>query len=299
MEPADPRIVEAAAATLGTMPVAWRRVSGGYTQAERWIATLEGGPSAFVKAGLTQETASWLRDEYRIYGAVHAPFLADVLGWHDLAPDAAVLILEDLSAWTWPPPWRPGNVERVLATLDHVRLTSPPQGLPALESYRELLTRWDLVAADPAPFLTLGKCTASWLEASLPVLIDAEKRASLAGTDLLHLDVRSDNVCFSGDRTVLVDWNWACTGNADVDVGAWLCTLPSEGVDMRPWEVLPDKPGIAALLSGYFAYWSGMPPPETADPAVRGLQQRTLDALLEWVVRELDLPPLRRGTIRS
>ena len=35
------------------------------------------------------------------------------------------------------------------------------------------------------------------------------------------LDVRSDNLALLDGRAVLVDWNWACVGNAVVDVVAW------------------------------------------------------------------------------
>jgi thiamine kinase-like enzyme len=46
---------------------------------------------------------------------------------------------------------------------------------------------------------------------------------------LLHFDVRSDNVCFAGDRAVLVDWNWAAIGNPVMDVAARLPSLHAEG----------------------------------------------------------------------
>jgi thiamine kinase-like enzyme len=40
----------------------------------------------------------------------------------------------------------------------------------------------------------------------------------LAGKDLLHIDLRSDNICFAGDRTLLIDWNLACHGNGLLDL---------------------------------------------------------------------------------
>ena len=57
----------------------------------------------------------------------------------------------------------------------------------------------------------------------------AEAEAVLDGTDLLHLDVRSDNLCFVGSRAVLVDWNWACRGNGLVDLAGWVPSLHAEG----------------------------------------------------------------------
>ena len=50
------------------------------------------------------------------------------------------------------------------------------------------------------PFLRLGLCSRNWLELALPTLIDAAEGARLEGDSLLHLDIRSDNLCFRGDR---------------------------------------------------------------------------------------------------
>lgn len=61
-------------------------------------------------------------------------------------------------------------------------------------------------------FVSLGLCSLEWLETALPVLMEAEKDAVLDGKELVHLDIRSDNICFVGDRVVLVDWNWELVG---------------------------------------------------------------------------------------
>ena len=63
---------------------------------------------------------------------------------------------------------------------------------------------------EPAPFLRLGLCSAAWLVHTIPALVAAEAGAQLVGEELVHCDVRSDNLCFVGDRVVFVDWNWAC-----------------------------------------------------------------------------------------
>src|SRR5438876_6993779 len=113
-------------------------------------------------------------------------------------------------------------VRRVAEALDQVRSTAPPQGIDRLEDSREALTGWVHVAAEPETFLALEFCSASWLEHALPALLEAEKSAVLAGDQLLHFDVRSDNICFAGDRTLLVDWNHACVGNARVVLVGWV-----------------------------------------------------------------------------
>jgi hypothetical protein len=68
-----------------------------------------------------------------------------------------------------------------------------------------MLAGWAHVAQDPAAILGLRLCSAAWLSHALDTLMAAEAQARLAGDNLVHFDVRSDNLCFVGDRVVLVD----------------------------------------------------------------------------------------------
>lgn len=272
---------------LGERPVAWSGVRGGYTPAERWVVRLKGGLSAFVKVGTDANTARWLRAEYAVYSQLAAPFMPRLLAWEDGEPP--VLVLEDLSSARWPPPWSPRLIGRVLDTLARVSSSPVPEGLPELESFRGgRLAGWGRVAGDPAPFLSLGLCSEGWLSAALPALLRAAGGAELSGEGLLHFDVRGDNLCFLGDRTLLVDWNSACRGNPRVDVAAWLPSLCAEG-GPEPWEVMPDEPELAALLAGYWAARAGLPPPQPGS-RVRGVQLSQLRAALPWAARGLGLP---------
>lgn len=295
--PASP-VAERVARLLGARPREWGVVRGGDTAAARWIVRFGGGRSAFMKLGTDAETAAGLRVEWSVYSQVSAPFLPAVLGWDDADGDAPLLLLEDLSAAYWPPPWLPGQIERVLALLDQVAATRPPPGLIALESLRAGLGGWPFVAADPAPFLALGLCSATWLEAALPALIEAEATAPLGGESLLHLDVRSANLCFSGERVVLLDWSYACRGNPRMDVAFWLPNLHGEG-GPEPDEILPGEPGLAALLSGFWAARAGLPPPTPGSP-LRRARRRYLGVAFPWAARALGLPPPDgRGANRS
>jgi Ser/Thr protein kinase RdoA (MazF antagonist) len=199
-------------------------------------------------------------------------------------------VLEDLSGGHWPPPWPPGSIEALLETLGRLHATRPPDHVKRLADQREgLVDGWATIADDPEPFLGLEVCTRHWLERALPVLDESAQTAPIGGDDLLHLDVRSDNVCFLGERAVLVDWNWACSGNGILDVAAWLPSLRIEG-GPEPDEVLPDcPPGFAALLAGFFGSRAGLAPPPTA-PLVRPLQLRQLRVALPWAARLLGLP---------
>ena len=124
-------------------PVAWTRAERGYTPAERWVVQLGDGSSAFVKGAVDEATAGWLRVEHRVYTTIEAGYLPELRGWDDDGK-SPVLLLEDLSAAYWPPPWRPGDVGPVLDALAKVRATPPPDWVPAQD--RQRLRGWPIVA---------------------------------------------------------------------------------------------------------------------------------------------------------
>lgn len=213
-----------------------------------------------------------------------ANFLPNVLAWDDDG-SRPILILEDLSGAHWPPPWGPGLVERVGELLSRLRCAPPMPDMTSLETYRDDLCGWRKVAEDPSPFLALGLCSPAWLAAALPSLRAAEGAARLEGEDFLHLDIRSDNLCFTRGRTILVDWNWACVGNGLFDLAAWLPSLHAEG-GPGPESILPDEPEMAAALSGFWAARAGLPPLGTR---LRDLQLSQLRTALPWAARALGL----------
>jgi phosphotransferase family enzyme len=267
----------------------WERVVGrGYTPAERWVVRFKGGRSAFAKVGVTESTAAWLRAEHRVYTQLRGDFLPLLLGWYD-DDDRPILLLEDLSEGHWPPPWDEALVRRVLRMLEGVRSTPPPSGLPALEDWRRTLTCWVHVAGDPGTFVAMGFCSTPWLDRALPILLEAEARAALAGSELLHFDVRSDNVCFAGERTLLVDWNLAAVGNPAMDVVAWMPSLMFEWGSQAE-RLGPKEPELAALVTGYFAHNARLPGIPEA-PRVRQVQREQLTTALPWAARLLGLLP--------
>jgi aminoglycoside phosphotransferase (APT) family kinase protein len=232
---------------------------GGWTRAERWVIHLRNGASLFVKAA-TDENEEGER-----------PFL----------------LLEDLSECAWPPPWTSQRIDAVLAALEAVRAASPPPSARSAEELHATLASWRQVAADPQPFLGLGLCTPEWLHGVLPDLIAAEDAARREGSELLHMDVRSDNVCFDGERANLVDWNHASVGEGAVDIAGWLPSLRAEG-GPPPESLLPGRGDLAALFCGYWAARAGLPPPQPGS-RVREVQLRQLHEALPWAIRELGL----------
>ena len=204
-------------ALLGSPPGEWIEVRGGHTHAGRRRVRLADGRTAFCKWAVDEATAGWLRDEMRVLGPLEEPFLPEVLGFDD--GELPLLILEDLGAAVWPPPWSEERAHSGVATLARVATTPPPSDLPPATALADELRGWRRVEADPAPFLGLGLTDSAWLERSLPTLRAAEDAALFEGEELLHLDARGDNMAFLDDgRVVLVDWNWACVGNPALDL---------------------------------------------------------------------------------
>lgn len=272
--------------------------TGGFTRALRLVATFADGSTAFVKAATESDTAKWIRREIVVYETLgEKPFLPRYHGSANRAEsDLPVLVLEDLTKAHWGPPWRDGDVEKVLEVLAAVRpcKTLFVDGfLPSQDAERAALASWHKVAADPEPFLSLGFCSRQWLESALPTLLHADATALLDGNDLVHQDVRSDNLCFTDDgRAVLVDWNWSCYGNGLVDIAGWLPSLHREG-GPAPETILPNQPELAAILAGYWAANAGRPPHDfDTTGRIRAIQKAQLTTALPWAVRALKLPRL-------
>ncbi|HEX3773830.1 MAG TPA: phosphotransferase [Polyangiaceae bacterium] len=291
----DGRLRRVVERVTGKVPVSWQRVSGGYTPAARFRVLFADQSSAFVKVGTTPMTADALRSEARRYAALHASFMPNFIGFEDDS-EQPLLVLEDLSSARWPPPWQSGDVARLAETLGRVAKTRPlPSDLPSLAAefsgaagHGADQFGWQEVERDSGPFLSLGLCSSAWLFNALPRLLEAERSAVLDGDDLVHGDVRSDNLCFSADRLVLVDWNMASRGNAAFDLAFAAPSIRLEGGPL-PEEIVGRDAGLAAIVSGFFAARAGLEFIPDA-PRVRWIQARQLRIALPWIARVLELP---------
>jgi hypothetical protein len=258
----------------------------GYTPARRMIVELADGTTVFAKQGVNEYTAGELRREHANYLRLSGSFMPRLRGWDDDGGVAPILVLDDLSGAHWPPPWRPDQVRQVLDTITAIGEQSVPDDMPVLD---ETWVRggWQAVADDPEPFLSLGLCTRAGLDRILPTMLEASEAARLDGNAVLHLDVRSDNLCFAGDRTVLVDWNHACLANPEIDRAFFLPSMHAEG-GPRPDDVADIDIPMVAVVAGFFACRAGLPPVPDA-PGVRPIQRKQLEVALPWAIRSLSL----------
>lgn len=265
-------------------------VAGGFTQALRSRVVFDDGTRAFIKQATDADTAEWLRHEARIYQELAGEsFVPAVLEWRDdpASQDLPALVLEDLGDATWPPPWSERLIEATSDALRRIHARPAPAWLDH-RSY-ESLGGWHAVADDPEPFLALEWCTQKWLERALPGLVDAEKTLPDEPAVLSHLDLRGDNICFAGSRTVLVDWSWAALAPRSADFALWAVGLGTEQ-GTAPESVGGLHWSWPARISGLFASRAGLPPVPKA-PGVRPAQKRQLATALSWAVRILGLAP--------
>ena len=251
--------------------------TGGYTPALRQLATLADGSTAFVKTPTNDVTRRMLVAEIAAYEAIGPQrFCPRVL---DASPER--LVLEDLRHGHWPPPWRDGDIERVLETMKLVAATKVPS-LPTFGArWGDAVDMWTHVDVDAVAALGFDRAD---VEALTKAGLGIEATASFAGEALVHLDLRSDNMCLLEGRVALVDWNNACRGQEGFDVAGWAPSLALEG-GPKPWELLPD-PALhhVAFLTGYFA--RNAPLPAILDaPRVRPFQLAQLRVCLPWFAR--------------
>jgi hypothetical protein len=279
----SPEIVERVVRLLGWVPDTWRPVHGGYTPTARY-AVADGMRRGFVKVATTELTARMVNREIANYAGIAGRFVPRILAT-DPDPTVPILIIEDLSDATWPPPWTAPLLHEVLDTIAEMHAT------PSTIAHGDLLhgreAGWPSVAQNPAPFLSLGLVSPAWLDSALPALVTAEQSCRLTGDALTHLDLRSDNLCRTADGIKLVDWAEGCRSNADVDLGFFLPSLAYEQ-GPSPESILPARPDVAALVSGFFAARAGLADIPNA-PFVRRVQREQLSTALPWAVRALGL----------
>jgi hypothetical protein len=290
-QPTDAEIVHAVEDMTGRHVAAWNLVTErGYTAARRLLVTFTDEGRAFVKAAVDERTTRKLRAEMLVYSQLQAAYLPHVIAWRE--GELPILVLEDPTDASWPPPSTPTAIGAVCSAIEEINATPPPRGLPRLESQRdEFCGGWARVAVDPTPLLSVGLCSATWLTHALPTLMAAAEAAILDGEALLHLDVRSDNLCLREGRAVIFDWDFASIGNPAADLACWLPSLHMEG-GPAPETLLADGGPLAASVSGYFAHRVGRPASSPREARHQELTLLQLEGALSWAGRALGLPPL-------
>jgi hypothetical protein len=90
---------------------AWHAViERGYTAARRLLVTFPDQGRAFVKAAVDERTTRKLQAEMLVYSQLRATYLPHVIAWSE--GELPLLVLEDLTDASWPPPWSPTAIDK-------------------------------------------------------------------------------------------------------------------------------------------------------------------------------------------
>lgn len=209
-------------------------------------------------------------------------------------------MVEDVAGRHPATPWQPPELSAVLAALRQLADQVVPRALDdLLETGVELATDlagFDRLATDPPEDLD------PWAREHLEQLRELGRRApaALAGSSLVHTDVRADNLLIRPDGSVvLVDWPWATRG------AAWLDTL-TVLVDVRLHDARrvhdvdalltrhagtgADPDDLTAVLAGLAACCldTARLPPPTGLPTLRAFQAAQGRTVREWVRERVD-----------
>lgn len=196
-------------------------------------------------------------------------------------------------------PWRLEQLDAVVPALQRIAEALTPTPAPALPSvqdrYRSAFDGWRRIAGGDGDAASYG----ADVVAAVGRLAELERswEEAAAGDTLLHTDLRADNLLLTatGDL-VLVDWPWACTGAAFVDLALF---LPSVGLGGGPgceqvvsrYGLFPDVDegglgSVVAALAGFFVRQSLDPPPPGL-PTLRAFQRAQAEVALSWARRWL------------
>jgi hypothetical protein len=294
-----PGAVRAWAARVGGgTPVSARDVSGGFSPGATTVLDCPRG-AIFVKAvgsGLNADSPGLHRREAVISASL--PAVPELPRFLDVYDDGDWVALAFVAVDGRPPahPWDRGELQaavRGLGALHRALTPNPIAGAePAGERLRHLFGGWAELAAMARPPEGLDE----WSGRNLGRLAELESgwRDAVAGSTLLHCDVRSDNLLVRASDVVFVDWPHACVGAPVFDLVAWAPSVLLEG-GPAPEDLLAlhgpasavDRDVVAVLaaaFSGFLVRHSLQPSPPGL-PTLRAFQAAQGVVALDWLRR--------------
>lgn len=282
---------------LGSPVVGATSRPGGYSPSLAARLDLADGRSVFAKAVSPAQNADapdFLRREAKVAAAL--PESAPAPRLLHLLDDGTwvVMVYEHVDGALPRVPWDRADLERVLDATWRLAEVPAPSSLPTIvERYRPLLDGWRNLARDPPPAGVLD----DWSLRHLDRLAGAEPawEEAVSGNELVHGDVRSDNVIIGPQGVTFVDWPAACTGRNLFDVVSMLPSVALEGGG-EPEDVLRahggervDRDAVTAVVladTGYFLDRARLADPPGL-PTVRAFQLAQGRVGLAWLRQRL------------
>ncbi|MGW1053481.1 phosphotransferase family protein [Streptomyces sp. NPDC002521] len=274
---------------------------GGFTSG--YAAVVRGAHGAqFVKAvdALNNTVvADCYRREAMINEALPALVPAPRVLWREDRDGWLVLGFDTVEGGCMPAaPWKTGELNAVLAAY---AVTAEALATPTVELQQVGLKPigdgddfddWRVLASGvPSTTLSLP----DWLPFDkLDALAELESawRAAVAGTAVLHYDLRQDNVLLDTHGSAWIcDWNWPCLAASWFDLVLLLASAYADGHDATElFRAHPTARGVGdgqldaalAALSGFFLV-SGAHPPADWSPHIRQHQTWCGEVTLRWL----------------
>ena len=231
---------------------------------------LADGTRVFVKAASSADDTQhgWpmsnaYREERRKLSLLSRDIGAPALRWHrELATEGEQWILLGFEYADATPPRRPWRADQLRWVLD--AFVEHAAGLAVVPPELELeALAHHLLSAYPERLECVREREgdSDWLHAVAELC--AEGWEHLAGTGVVHMDLRDDNVLISDAGEVwFVDWNWPVIGPPWVDPVCILLSARGDGLDVEALiaahPVLRDVPprAIDCLLAVLWSFWS-------------------------------------------
>lgn len=284
---------------LGSRVVEARNEPGGFSPGVAARCLLADGRRVFIKAVSPEQNPQACRIHRReaevasqLPGDLPVPRLVEVVDdghW-------VVLVLDEIDGRQPEEPWTQEQLAIVLPALQRFTERVTPTPAPGLQTiadrYVAAFHGWRDIAGGDVDATSYGGA----VRASVDHLADLEAGwvEAATGDTLLHTDLRADNLLLTPDGdVVLVDWPWACTGAAFVDL---VLFLPSVGLGGGPdpqtviehhglFADVDDDALLAVLaaLAGFFVRQSLDPPPPGL-PTLRAFQRSQAEVALTWLL---------------
>jgi len=288
---------------LGSRVIAARSQPSGFSPGVASRLTLADGQCVFLKAVSPEpnpDSPSFHRREARIVAALPPDAPVPRLLWsHDEGEDGwVVLVFEDVEGREPTTPWVPAELDRVIESI--VGLSDALTPSPLDEDFAGTTENWGIFRIGWWHLVEYGQPEGldDWSLRHLPELIDLEAKASqaVAGTTLLHLDLRADNLLVTDDRVLVVDWPHARIGAPWLDIAFFIPSMRMQG-GPPPEEIFvrhpaardadPDAVNAAlAAIAGFFTRQSFQPPPPGL-PTLRPFQAAQGAVAREWLASRL------------
>lgn len=288
---------------LGSRVISARSQPSGFSPGVASRLTTADGQRVFLKAVSAEpnpESPEFHRREARIVAELPDEAPVPRLLWsHDEGDDGwVVLVFEDVEGREPAIPWRADELDRVIDAI--VDLSNALTPSPLDESFAGTTTNWGIFRIGWWQRIEFERPAGldDWSTRHLASLIALEANASraVAGSTLLHLDLRADNLLVTDDRVLVVDWPHARIGAPWMDIVGFIPSMRMQG-GPPPGEVFarhpaardadPDAVNAAlAALAGYFTRQSLQPPPPGI-PTVRPFQAAQGAVARRWLAERL------------